>query len=263
MINVLNWIIFPLSINLCNYYSESVVDRVNVVRAVMKLTSIHDLFLNIAMLTSFVPNTNIVKGELLKLVFFNSYSAFLCIGMSLFQFHSIFTSVGEDIVESWIVFCTAFISIRSIYVKRETWKKWITLYKKTNKHMKCKMGEHLELGWKYIWIYLAYNACFILFKSYSQNESTEYRIYVRNITRFMLLAALYLSIIFLMILLLGFKILNKYSRNLNIESGLQLNIIAKMNSNKAVYYKNLFRNLYEMSDSFNDIFGLLLTTFFL
>lgn len=232
---------------------------------VKRMKNVNILFLKIAMVVGFVPVTNIDKGELVKNSFLNLYPCTIYIGISLFQLYVLFASKRDmhSAVCAFIAFNISSICIRSVYAERETWKKWIILYDNTNKQLKFTMGENMELGWKFVWIFLAFIVLLILDRLSIRNELTDANEYIMDITLFMILATEYLATIFLMILVRGLKMLNNYSKKLYIETRWQLNVVDKMNNTKAIYYKNIYRNFYDMSKYFNQLFGWLLTTTYL
>lgn len=229
------------------------------------MKNIYIFFLKIAMVVGFVPLTKIEKGELVKNTFLNVYSCTISIGISLFELYDLFTSKGDmhRTLSACIVFSISSIFIRSVYAQRETWKKWSILFENTNNQLKFIMGENMELGSKFLWIFLAFILLLFMNRLSIRNERTDLKEYIMDITLFMILAAEYLATIFLMVMVRGLKMLNNYSKKLYIESRLQLNTVAKMNSIKAIYYRNIYRNFYDMSKYFNQLFGWLLTTTYL
>lgn len=227
----------------------------------MKMKNVNNLFLKIAMVVGFVPNNNI-EYKLAKKTFSYLYPGVISIGISLVQIHVLFTFKREmyNNYYPFIVFSTSAIFIRSVYVERETWTKWIVLYERTNNQLKSTVGENLELGSKFIWIFLAYIVVLILNRLPVHTQTTDISVYIVDITMFMILTAEYTATLFSMSLLRGFKILNKYSKKLYHKSELLSIIERKMTKKKAVYYKNLYQNLYDMTEYFNRLFGCLLMT---
>lgn len=222
--------------------------------------SVHNFFLRNAIFANSVPWKFIGKFKVANNKFF--FVSQVTILAVILLYHTIFIYNAKSTDRSPIcdefIFIALFISFRSVYLKRNIWKRWTTLYEKTNKLMKYKLGKSLELNQKYIWIYMFYTIVFIMLRVIAYYNGLEIYKYIIDIILYSFHSMEYLSIIFLMILRKGFTTLNGCSKYLEGDDGLQLHIIANMNRDETILYKRLYKSLYQMSVCFNDLFGWIL-----
>lgn len=144
---------------------------------------------------------------------------------------------------------------KCLHRKKKSWRDWFILFEKTNKLIKFNLGETLNTSWKFHSIFVGYVIFLTIWRALLYTVGEENNTFVMDIIRYISLTFNYLLIRFSMVLLNGFKILNKYAPNLRNDCGLRLNIIANMNREQTVLVKIIYKKLYKMSVCFNHLFG--------
>lgn len=218
---------------------------------------IYNCFLKIGGVLGFVPWMNFTTGEITYKTLSKIYLVAIVIGIYLF--YRAYSELSTFII-SYVIFLvlsTMLVFIQSTCVKQKSWMKWTQLYVKTNNELQEKLRETLKPGFKSVLLITFYTLWLIIMRK-DNNAGLER--YIEDMVLYMILFSEFLLITFSRILVKGFKIVNKYTKQIHdtTKSRVRLDIARNVNSEKAVFCKNLYKNLYAMSTCFNDIFGWIL-----
>lgn len=147
------------------------------------------------------------------------------------------------------------------FTKRKYWENWIRLYEVTDRLVKVNLNKRLKIGWKTFFMLIIYLSIFIAF-SVGQTFNANYNLdFLRIFVMFMRCFAECLPIIFSTLLTEGFKILNGNVKNFIIRDKPEMHEI-EINSTNLFVHKSIYKNLYDMSVSFNKVFGVFFISIF-
>lgn len=171
-----------------------------------------------------------------------------------------------NISSSLFILSTILLSIHSNYVKKNCWKKLIKLYEVTNQQIGTKLDESLKPGWETILLFVIYAIFLILMRVQGHISDYDNDNFVMDLILYIKLSSEYLVITFLMLLLKGFKLVKKRTKFLLSDcsdTSSSINRVTHLTVTKTIFCKKLYKNLYNMTACFNQVFGWLLTATFL
>lgn len=235
-----------------NYLVESIRRRN------MKATT-HMFFLRMGNILGFVPWINFERNVLVNKKWTKIYPGLIALAVFL-EFGLMTDMHMNSILVATVDTAIFFTATYGTYSKGKYWQKWIKLYEVTNTKLRMKFDETLDLNWGIILIFLFYATLWPfmqIFHVFDDQKNINWSgILVTNMRVF----AECLPILFLTTLSKGFRILNRYSENLNFEDDTRIIVVATKNRTNALLYKNLYKNLANMSACFNELFRWLFAT---
>lgn len=221
------------------------------------IKNLYEFYIKIGQVTCFIPWSDLQKCQLMETGYVKILPGAVITGiLLLFIYQSEAFLKDFNVSNFFIVFSTLYLCITSVYLNRNSWRKWICLYEKTNQQLKSKLGGSLELGWSSILCPTFYLTSLTIIRIFLHISGHEGDKYVMDIIVYIIITFDVLTIVFLSIIKKGFKILNKNSRRLISRNGKKMrHIISDLETEGAVICKNIFKDLYQLSICFNDLFG--------
>lgn len=218
------------------------------------------LFLKFGNILGTIPWINLEQNKLVDKKLARCYPFFILIVMIVYYFLSLRT-LFEYINFGGLFFLTStiFVTIQSTCVKRKYWNKWMELYQETRREFRTKFNQPLELGWKPVVMFLFYTAlCPVIetIRIYIELDDIKnigVATFFKNFTEF-------IPTVLLLVITNGFRILNKYVKRLSTDHRTQNVALKNRTISKAILCANMYRNLYELSVCFNNLFGWILAT---
>lgn len=228
------------------------------------MRGVFNLLLNFAKVASFVPWIMYSKYEILTTL----YPGVIAVGIlaiHLFEMTRL-PLTAFNISCSLFILSTISLSIHSAYFKRNCWKKMMKLYKITNQKIEDKFEQSLEPGWGTILMFVIYAILLTTMRIQEHVGDDDSNCFSMDLVLYIKLSAEYLVLTFLTLLLKGLKLLKQRTRYLTSDyrgHSLRLNRVTNLTVIKAIYCQKLYKNLHNMSDCFNEIFGWVLIASFL
>lgn len=222
---------------------------------------VYDLLVKVCCICSFVPWINLKNSKLAVQLLSRIYPGIISSSIFVVHCYQIQTEFFQTIVEipsNLLILSTVLVCIHSAYCKRKYWRKWFRLYDITNKKFKITFNESLELGWTSVFVLLGYVLFMMTTRALilSSNSRTD-DYYTLDLTLYIKLFIENLLLNFSMTLLKGFKMLNKRTKSMTSNKIIQ--VISVRDDTRAKIYRRQFKNLFEMSVCFNEIFCWLFT----
>lgn len=219
----------------------------------------HNFILRIGNVLGFVPWINFNKNVLLNKKFTKIYPGLVAMGVFL-EFGFKTDSQMNSLLYAIVGFGIFFTAISGTYTKRKFWQKWIKLFEMADTKLRTKFDETLDVSWGTIVVFLLYATLWPMmqiFHVFDEQENVNWPgILVTNMRVF----AECLPILLLNTLSKGFKILNRHSEHLGFEDDTRIIVVANKSRTNASLYKNLYKNLADMSSCFNELFRWLFAT---
>lgn len=222
-------------------------------------TTPHNFLLRIGNILGFVPWIDFDKNVLVKKIWTKIYPGLIALGV-LLEF-GFMTEVQLNSVLFAIVGSAIFFSaIYGTYTKRSYWQKWIKLYEITNTKMRNIFNETLDLNWGIILVFLLYAMVWPMMQVFHVFDNQRNINWPGMLVTNMRVFAECLPIFLLTTLLKGFKIYNRYCEQFIFEEDTRIIVVTNKTRSNASMYKNIYKNLSEMSSCFNELFRWLFAT---
>lgn len=188
----------------------------------MKVNS-YKLFLRIGMVCGLVPWFNEKKNSLVDALWAKMYPGVFFVVTLIVRL--MYTNINlNEVLFVTSSSCINFTVVVTVYTKRKYWKKWFKLFRITHTKIKSKFTGSIRLGW------------YTILKFTTQ----------------------YLLIVFSEILTKGFEVLNKNCENPHGEIVPGITFVFDIRAINVSVYKGIYRNLYDMSVTLNELFSYLL-----
>lgn len=221
-----------------------------------------NFFIKLGAVFGCLPWIDQTKKELIENKALNTFS----ITTSIVCFVNIISKVGE-FFKPYNCCCvvmslfTMFLNIRNVYCLRKGWTKCLRVCEMSNRILKAKSMQTLESGFEQGLILLGYVALFLVIKFISHMMLRNQFDYLTELITWIAVYYYLLTILFLRMLIKGFRIVNEYSKSLHKSfGGLSINSTTNVTGRDAIFCQNLYNNLYDLTVCFNKIFGWILLT---
>lgn len=228
----------------------------------MSRLSLYVFFLQVCTFFGFVPWINFSENQLVNsrwAIFFSIFSAVI-----IYSFNVYWILINDEdffgLVTIILLSCWVCIYIRSTCLKRKGWNDLMQLFQTTDVELKKKYNRSLEVGWISAVAYLPYVALIVCSRIYLHPTDWRIMVFLMDAITLLRFSVLYMTGMALNILSRGLKVVTKLTKNLQRKT--EFNIIDS-NAVETSMCKDLYKNLYEISSCFNDLFGWLWSCMFL
>lgn len=161
----------------------------------------------------------------------------------------------EEQIAAFTCCLMLFIMMTSSITKKKIWQKWMKLYKMTDQKYMNNLGQKLTIDWKtrlLLLLYTSMNFSLETFNHYAGHS--EFRI-SKVIVIQILIFLHYFPIVWLHALTNRLRTFNKYSKRLYIEKEIDVVLVISTKEMNANAWKQLYKNLFDMSLCLNELFS--------
>lgn len=209
----------------------------------------HKLILMVGRIFSFIPWKLSRKRRIYQIIYTLSILTIISVDIYFCKLNDIYW-----VIDSILGFSLLFTVIVSAIINDSVWKKWFLLNAVTERQFRTKRNVSLNVNFKSIYLLICV-IIFILaievFGSFKEDYGTTYMVPLSLMKFF----GSYLPVIFSNIIRVKFVLLKKSMKDLYLRNKLGIISSVRIDRNKVLLYKKLYKNLFNMSNCFNKMFG--------